>query len=349
LPQKHHSPNPSSTRFSNTLLICLAICLNVWSWTQCRWYELQGEGWDFVEHLEDTSQVGVFRSYAVVDGHGQCYPYASEFISRRDYDSWLLTSQICARLAPLLGVLALGATVAKSVHWNSGNCVTGTLLLLACSLTAATGVASTAWCQSSFWTCPWKMGAYVNGFSGCVYLLAWIVAVCCYRRFPETYHERVDEHPTSVVVKKDSGTAAATEAPVSSTSTVGMTVHSAEDEPNRPVPQDNDEESGVTNDQDLDGEMHDIELGEDVIPPPKPQSITAEELLGTNDPIIFSAVAQGAMAIREYAKDIAQWRVSYDTDSSKESSDDDYPSEEESVPEQQEFSVESALKPPSEA
>jgi hypothetical protein len=46
-----------------------------------------------------------------------------------------------------------------------------------------------------------------------------------------------------------------------------------------------------------DDKEQDVELGDD----DEEQKMTAEELLGTNDPIIFQAVAQGAMAIREFA------------------------------------------------
>jgi hypothetical protein len=51
---------------------------------------------------------------------------------------------------------------------------------------------------------------------------------------------------------------------------------------------------------DEEGEFQDVELGDEDA---KEHKITAEELLGTNDPIIFRAVAQGAKAILEFAKD----------------------------------------------
>jgi hypothetical protein len=118
---------------------------------------------------------------------------------------------------------------------------------------------------------PWMIGAYINALSVAFFYVSWTIVTfdfhCCCKK----------ERPTEK------------EAPDTGSS----------EESSRSYPSSSN--NGLPRAKKMmmmDDEFEDVELCDNV---KEHKLLTAEELLGTNDPIIFKAVAQGAMAIREFA------------------------------------------------
>jgi hypothetical protein len=168
-----------------------------------------------------------------------------------------------AQLCVLLGPLVgLMAALANCCHGHT--CTTACILLFAAGLQGATVVASAAPCNG-FWNCPWLGGAQANFAATGLFLVGWIVVICGYRS-------------DSITIRREN--------------------HNNNEEPAATK-----EASFADTDSGFDDDSEDVELGElELEFEQRKGAMTAEELLGTNDPIIHRAVAQKAKAVREFAR-----------------------------------------------
>jgi hypothetical protein len=144
--------------------------------------------------------------------------------------------------------------------------ITGCLMWLAAGVQAASALVSMSFSGGRFWA-PWLSGANTNAATVVLFLLSWMVVTFGFQS--QTTDE--EEEPTY-----EKG---------------GESLDDTHSRSLHEIPSDDEE-----------GEFQDVEFG-DEDDDAKEHKITAEELLGTNDPIIFRAVAQGAKAILEFAKD----------------------------------------------
>ena len=141
-------------------------------------------------------------------------------------------------------------------------CTAAFISLFTAGLQVAAVVASAESCNG-FWNCPWLGGAQANFAATGLFLVGWIVVICGYRS-------------DSITTRRENNN---NEEPAGSTK----------------------EASFADIDSGFDGDLEDVELGELELEQRK-GAMTAEELLGTNDPIIHRAVAQKAKAVREFAR-----------------------------------------------
>jgi hypothetical protein len=156
----------------------------------------------------------------------------------------------------------VGLMAALANCCHGHTCTTACILLFAAGLQGATVVASAEPCNG-FWNCPWLGGAQANFAATGLFLVGWIVVICGYRS-------------DSITTRRENNN---NEEPAGSTK----------------------EASFADTDSGFDDDLEDVELGELELEQRK-GAMTAEELLGTNDPIIHRAVAQKAKAVREFAR-----------------------------------------------
>ena len=260
----------------------LGICFSIFSSVTCRWFVLVSpesatSHWDFLptEATEARSEmnIGLYK-YEQFDTES-CVPYSRSLLWRGPDGiySWMFTSQLCVVLGPIVAFLAVITLLfgkmcclftSRQQRWMA--CC---LLLLAAGLQWACMVASIAWC-GSFWDCAWLAGANMNVSAAFFFTLAWALAICCF------------DYRNNAVDSEDRG---------------GLSLDDDDD-----LKKGDDCSIGTYEGEIIIDEMEDVELGTPALPVKRKGSLLARELLGTNDPIIFSAVAQGAMAIREFAQ-----------------------------------------------
>lgn len=156
------------------------------------------------------------------------------------------------------------AFFALLANYSDKKFTTGCLMWLAAGVQAASALASMSWSGGRLWA-PWLSGANANAAAGVLFLLSWMVVTFGFQSQTD-YEEDEPSHEKGA---------------------------SLDETRSRSLPE------ILTDDEE--GEFQDVEFGDDE--DAKEHKITAEELLGTNDPIIFRAVAQGAKAILEFAKD----------------------------------------------
>lgn len=270
--------------------------------------------WDFLSlpnHDGDTTSlnstnIGLFRYESILkDNTSTCVLYSRLFVGR-DYP-WLQTAQLCCIFGPLLGLFAMLTTWFLNKH-PARSFVSGSLLLLAAGVQSASVVASTSYCQASsggFWDCPWLMGAHANILAAVLFFLGWLVAIggICKKKkkkrtntcFTTSTRLFTDNKSTTDTQSRNSSEAG---------SLRGLDVVVEEPQPQElphGLPQGDDDD---LQDVELDASNNNNVKEEQKTEEPK--KITAEELLGTNDAIVFRAVSQGAQVIRNMKQMIAR-------------------------------------------
>ena len=304
----HDAPVPSHPfcfcfvccRYLITVLAGSGIISAVYANLSCRWFlwnPSMADAWDFLPKTTTTIDnenvhgvtIGLFRYRPTMEEQQQhdsgviCLPYTRFFVGS-DYP-WLSTAQVFTLLGPILACLGLASVWMKRYHNNEKNNnnennnnsntvsssssygVAGGFLLFATGSQAAGTVASTSWCGGRFWDCPWLVGAHANVLAAIFFQAAWMVAICgcCFR----------------------------------AAAAASSSAHHDNNSSNHPKDNENSLAEG-TNSTENNLPFDEIELGPPPFSPPKPpQALTAEELLGTNDPIIFRAVSQGVRVIRD--------------------------------------------------
>jgi hypothetical protein len=138
---------------------------------------------------------------------------------------------------------------------------TGFFLLMATGVQASSIVSSMSLCQE-FWDCPWLLGSLSNIVATCLFFLCWILSVCGLLK------ERSPKH-------RDFEREGAVDHP-----SIVMTASRA----------DSKFEDGSFLTSSLEKEDDHVA---------KEQKQSAEDLLGTNDPIILRAVSQSAKVVRD--------------------------------------------------
>ena len=213
------------------------------------------------------------RSYSKVGGHVW-------LLIPRSTDHWMFTAQLSWLIATVLAALSTASILCRCCScfyrcWpcrccrqppevqGKVSCVTACGWLFASGLQAASCLAATALCGGNdFWECPWLQGALASAGSAWFYLLCWLLSMCGYRLI----HSR-----HSLVAIN----------------------HRLRDRRRRRRRLEPDVEDEKQEDAD------DVEAP--TAGSRQQYKMTAEELLGTNDPVIHRAVGQKAFAIREFA------------------------------------------------
>jgi hypothetical protein len=258
-------------RFLITLFTGAATATAFYAALSCRWFVLvdhDAAAFDFLPNDEAIQSIGLF-GYLSQEDASVCIPYDPVFLGNGG-SGWRLTTQLFAVFGPIVAFFALLANICDKrrwtgmLLWSAGGLQTGAMLA---SMSFKSGSRSFAWA-------PWMIGAYINALSIAFFYLSWTIVTfdfhcCCQRAGPAE-----KEAPA-----EDTGSEESLSFPSSSSDGLPR-------------------EMMMMTTMSMDDEFEDIELCDDDV---KEHKLTAEELLGTNDPIIFMAVAQGAMAIREFA------------------------------------------------
>lgn len=257
-------------------------------------------------------------------------------IFRKD-DAWIFSAQICVLLSMILALLSIvvaamaagcdcgfgGCGITKSRH----RCLVASTWLLATGLQAASSLAATSMCPSNdFWECPWLQGAHANASAAILFLVCWLLSMCGsmtvtttmttmttmknekdkshYHYYQNHHHhhhhhhqndsaqqQQQQEESTRMNDKDDTvpnQIACMDRAVEEDTMDVNVDLNV---DLNVNVDVDVDVENGLLDDSDIGG--NDGDVGEK-------KKLSAEDLLGTNDPIIHFAVGQHANVIREF-------------------------------------------------
>ena len=178
----------------------------------------------------------------------------------------MLTAQLCFILATVLACVALidlcFYLLCRPLELDIVPYRTSKGWLLASGLQAASCVAATPLCGGyGFWSCPWLRGAHASAGAAWLYLLCWLLSICGSRLINDTGNPQ--------------------------------TVHHHYHHHHYHPPLSMVRKFGTAADAGL-GPQDILEGGMDC-------RMTAEELLGTNDPVILRAVGQNADTIREFA------------------------------------------------
>lgn len=261
-----------------------ALCCSIFSTLSCQWFAWtpleDGSAWGVFDLDSDANQatsVGLFRYHpaGLVDDRGfQCRLYfvsgKSALLVSRDTDPWMFTAQLCWLLATLLACIASLSTatlLCRPLALRSP-CCTKSGWLLASGLQASSCVAASSLCGGyDFWSCPWLQGAHASAAAGWFYLLCWLLSLCGYR-----WPSAQDLVPIAQ-----------------------QQYHGHNKIPDCHSSQDDERRAGRS----IVSE-HDVEAQQDDDSSETPPE-TAEELLGTNDPVIHQAVRDKAAAVREFA------------------------------------------------
>lgn len=218
-------------------------------------------------------------------------------ISRKT-DPWMFTAQLCWVIATVLAVLSTLATIppaccsfgfcscfsryfcccCKATNGRA-SCCAACGWLLASGLQAASCLAATALCGGyDFWECPWLQGAHASAGAAWFYLLCWLLTVCGYR-FVETTNKKNEDHRHHHRRRVTINNHHYHHHHGRQEDDHDLDLELAAAAPAAVVNDSKDDESNNTKDH----------------------KMSAEELLGTNDPIIHRAVGQRAETIREFA------------------------------------------------
>eukprot|EP00934_Nitzschia_sp_Nitz4_P006059 Nitzschia sp. Nitz4//scaffold373_size14178//2050//3151//NITZ4_008952-RA/size14178-augustus-gene-0.29-mRNA-1//-1//CDS//3329549601//6049//frame0 len=286
-----HQHNPAASHLmcitgSVLVLATSGLVCSLYATGSCQWYDYEWNGFDNAT-IHSTlwsdipDRVGLFR-YQPMDSPGTCESYrgTSIFVSRQD-DPWVLTAQLCLLFSAVIASLSIlsfcmDRRFLAACGW-----------LLATGLQTATTLASTSMCSTSnFWACPWLQGAHANTGAAICFLFCWVLTLLGSIRQAATFMEGTVmeggtvSHPSDLVEGEG----------ISTSHEHHHHYYHREGEDNLPV--DNSEEGDASStEQKYQDELDIVEAG---------RKVTAEELLGTSDPIIHRAIGMQADVIREF-------------------------------------------------
>lgn len=248
-------------------------------------------------HQDKNAMENTTRAFFFLGSVSSCQLYSDQgddwLLISRSTDHWMFTAQLCWVVATALAALSTVAILcrcfaclrrcclcccsscrcASSVDEPPGkkvSCCTSCGFLLASGLQAASCLASTALCGGyDFWECPWLQGAHASAGAAWFYLLCWLLCVCAYRLV-------LDPRSSALV-------------------TVNHYHHYHHRHQNHHRHRHPEEEKKQEEDEDLEAAALERQKQQ------RREKMSAEELLGTDDPVIHRAVGQKAVAIREFA------------------------------------------------
>ena len=290
-----------------TFLAGLGIFFCIYGSLSCRWFvstqdEATLEEWDFLPSDKVVPTIGLFR-YQVAGGsdttQGEPFAPSSENIQCQQYTplflgsdySWIYTTQICVVLGPIMTIVAWIFAI-LGVNKNP----TAFFMLLATGLQAASVVASMGWCDE-FWNCPWLAGSLANIAAASLFFLSWLLAMFGLKTEEQCSEKDGDSTNSNFYSTTAKGGVSQVEESVLS---YGFSNGHEEEE------------------SDDENEEYDEEEVKERIIYIKSDKRTAEELLGTDDPIIHRAVYQNARVNRDIKS-----RLEHNHEENNDDDDDD--------------------------
>jgi hypothetical protein len=263
-----------------TLFCAFGIFFSIFATLSCRWFVFNHDDesvqdWDFIPHKNNTISIGLFRYQATdINFNDEAEePFlTTSNIRCSQFDPLFLgrdyDMMFAAQICIILGpILAFVAWLLAMIGVNKHP--TGFFLLLATGVQAASVVASMSWCDE-FWDCPWLLGSLSNIVATCLFFLGWLLSVCGLVKETPQKQDLVQDTDD----EEDHPSVIVTRSQVDSRLEEGSSFSS-----------------------------YDLEKPE---AEEKEVKQSAEDLLGTNDPIILRAVSQSAKVVRDLTAKLKQ-------------------------------------------
>jgi hypothetical protein len=248
----------------------------------CRWFVFDEDGidadvFDFLGDVNSTISVGLFRYQPLADDDDDSS--SSSTVTCDQFDplflpgnTWMIMAQVCV----ILGlILAFVAWVLAMMDVNKHP--TTFFLLVATGVQASSVISSMSLCDE-FWDCPWLLGSLADVIATILFFVSWLIATFSLVRKPDADDDNDDD---------DDG-------------------DDSQFDKSRDTDDDEDEDdhpSVIVMTGDEESQNNKLTVYYDR-PPSSDGKLTAEELLGTNDPIIMNAVRINARVARDMVRKV---------------------------------------------
>lgn len=253
-----------------SLFVGVGIFFGTFATASCRWFVFDNDGLDegafpFLPDTNSTVSVGLFRYQSRIGGLNNEPLLSANTVLCTQYDPLFQrgdTWMFMAQLCVILGpILAFVAWLLAMIAVNKHP--TSFFLLLATGVQAASVISAMSLCNE-FWDCPWLLGSLTDVVATTLFFLSWLLSMCgLVREQPEEEYPDIDSQFKS---------------------------HLSGDHPS--IIDTTDQESQT-------GKFTSDSLSYVEEPPKGEDKQSAEDLLGTNDPIIMRAMSQSARVARD--------------------------------------------------